>query len=933
MKTAVLLRKTPGLLLFWGVAALTVSAATAADFYVSPSGSDDHPGTQEKPFATLQAAVNRLQPGDTLWIRGGVYRETVVFPAGGTAEKPVTVKACRGERVVISGCEPIAGWTVHDKAKNIWKAPMPWTLGTGRNQVFCDGRVMIEARHPNEPAPGLEMFVSDLSPLWPTFGEFSISDPAKNPGRVVSKLLDGDPPDHWKGALYYGVHFQGWSAQTGVIERSEPGAIHVGDRTNQWWFAPADSHWLKNEEGRGMIVGHINALDRPGEWHWQDGILYLIPPSGAEPRNVEAKRRQVALDLSGREHIRIEGIAVEAASARLEDSAHCVFDRCRFDYVSHFTRLYSIGQVERGRDTIKSGETGLFVSGRDNAFSSCAIRFSAGAGIHLRGYHHTIHNCLIDEVCYTAHYFNTITDAVSDFADYEDFRVGGHVITYNTLRNSGRHFFNIYGNGTSTASRDRGPMDYMATLFAHNHLYNGMLLTRDAGFITGYYGSGGTLNGLRTRIAYNVMHDNYDLFGMRINALGMVYLDAGTCDVELDHNLLWAAPGSHQRAMWFNSCCADVREHDNVFHPRFTGTSATLKPADFPQGKPFRFGHDFDNPPPVADWPPLKTQRLDIKAASSQAGDPGRLKDGDWFAFDAVKFDDGWQSAVVRFAGDVKAINSDRAARAKPRHRKATDPLVLEAVTNDGRHEQIKTQWTFIHNVSDGCWLRFNQVPLGEGYRRFRVVYGNTSPEPRWLEVRLDSVDGPPAGRVDLPQTDVPRQRGPADKPTTSYIQIYGEAVGEISESAAGTRDVFVVFRSADGRPVGEFEYFRFEQYRGTIPLQKDEVKLELRAGGKDGAKLGEFHPRFTGGAGKFREFVTPLEPARGTQPLFLVVRSALPGPVGAVESLDLQRADGSAVLRGIGNPPLVRGGEMVLPQPTHPPRARPADKYEKPAP
>ena len=53
-------------------------------------------------------------------------------------------------------------------------------------------------------------------------------------------------------------------------------------------------------------------------------------------------------------------------------------------------------QVAPGRDTIKSGETGIFVGGHDNAFLNSSIRISAGAGFHLRGYHHTIHNCLID---------------------------------------------------------------------------------------------------------------------------------------------------------------------------------------------------------------------------------------------------------------------------------------------------------------------------------------------------------------------------------------------------------------------------------------------------------------------------------------------------------------------------------------------------------
>ena len=36
---------------------------------------------------------------------------------------------------------------------------------------------------------------------------------------------------------------------------------------------------------------------------------------------------------------------------RLEDSAHCVVDRCDLDYISHYTHHYGIGQIENGRDT------------------------------------------------------------------------------------------------------------------------------------------------------------------------------------------------------------------------------------------------------------------------------------------------------------------------------------------------------------------------------------------------------------------------------------------------------------------------------------------------------------------------------------------------------------------------------------------------------
>ena len=177
--------------------------AEAATLCVSPLGSDRNSGQgagDAKALKTIQAAVDKLQPGDTCLILGGTYQETVVFPRSGEAKRPITIKPYKGQKVVVSGCEPVTGWTRHKG--NIWKAPMNWTLGAGRNQVFDEGGVMIEARFPNTPAPRLGMYVSDLSLLWPTFGEFSIPDPVKEPGRVASRLLDGRPDNYWKGAIY-----------------------------------------------------------------------------------------------------------------------------------------------------------------------------------------------------------------------------------------------------------------------------------------------------------------------------------------------------------------------------------------------------------------------------------------------------------------------------------------------------------------------------------------------------------------------------------------------------------------------------------------------------------------------------------------------------------------------------------------------------------
>ncbi len=901
-------------------AIMLTAQAGARDWHVSTRGSDANAGTRAgTALQTIQAAVDQAMPGDTVVVHAGTYRETVAFSRNGTAKAPITIKPYRQGRVIISGCDPVSGWTLHDPKKNIWRAPMPWTLGVGRNQVFADGKALIEARYPNMPGPKLGMYVSDLSPLWPTFGEFSIpAETAQSqPGRIVSKLLEGTPDNHWQGAIYYGIHYEGWCAQTGIIESSRAGEIQVGDRTQGWWF-PLSAKY-QSEEGRGMIVGHLNALDQPGEWFWQDNVLYLIPLSAGPPEKIEAKRRQLAFDLSDRQFITLRNLEVCAASMRMADAQYCAIDSCRFSYISHFMHHYAAGVLDKTRDTINSGETGIFVSGRDNTFANCELRYSAGAGLHLRGYRQTVHNSLIDEVNYTSHYLNAITQAVAEYTTHENFLQGGHVITYNTMRNAGRHFFNFNGNASSTHSRDQGPQDYLAVLFAHNHLYNGMLTSKDAGFMTGYFTSGGTLHGLNSQVAYNVMHDCYDRAGMKWQQLGIIYLDAGTSNVDVHHNLLWAAPGSLPYGLHFNTACVDSSEADNRFYKEFTRTCAELEPDDFPDARPFRFGHDFAHPPAIPAWPPVKTQTLEITLPDAPTG-----KNGDSLNLGEIDFDNHWDAIIMQFAGTDKGMNANRAARGKPRHHHATDPLVLDVLSRDDGAATIKKQWSFIYNVQNTNWISFKQVPLGEGYRRFRVVYGNVNAGIRSVSVHLDKVDGPEVARVGLEQTD--RNRG-------SYVQLYSQATAELDASATGNRDVYLVFHAADDLPVGEFTYFRFEQYRGQIPLQPGEVKFELRLDRPDGEKIGELYPRDTGGADRYRDLVARLEPVSGKRHLFLHVRSALDKTAGRIQGFTLAGPSGPLDLAAIGVGAAPRRswrglGRMILPKPTHQPCAKPAHEY-----
>src|SRR6266568_4542114 len=46
-------------------------------YFVSTTGNDSNPGTQASPFLTVRNGVSLLNPGDTLLIRGGIYREDI----------------------------------------------------------------------------------------------------------------------------------------------------------------------------------------------------------------------------------------------------------------------------------------------------------------------------------------------------------------------------------------------------------------------------------------------------------------------------------------------------------------------------------------------------------------------------------------------------------------------------------------------------------------------------------------------------------------------------------------------------------------------------------------------------------------------------------------------------------------------------------------
>jgi hypothetical protein len=83
--------------------AAAAGADSARTYFVATNGSDANPGTQARPWRTIQKAANTVPPGSTVEIRGGTYHERVVVRVSGAPGAWITFRNHDGEHVRIDG--------------------------------------------------------------------------------------------------------------------------------------------------------------------------------------------------------------------------------------------------------------------------------------------------------------------------------------------------------------------------------------------------------------------------------------------------------------------------------------------------------------------------------------------------------------------------------------------------------------------------------------------------------------------------------------------------------------------------------------------------------------------------------------------------------------------------------------------------------------
>ena len=152
-------------LIFAATVLLFAGSIWAKEYHVSVKGDNANSGSKRAPLKTVSAAAEKAQPGDTITVHEGIYRERINPPRGGTSDKKrIVYQAAEGEKVTITGSDPVRGW--EKVTGNTWKVTLPssyfgsfnpfaekvfgdWFSGNGRTHhrgaVYLNNHWLLEA--------------------------------------------------------------------------------------------------------------------------------------------------------------------------------------------------------------------------------------------------------------------------------------------------------------------------------------------------------------------------------------------------------------------------------------------------------------------------------------------------------------------------------------------------------------------------------------------------------------------------------------------------------------------------------------------------------------------------------------------------------------------------------------------------------------------
>lgn len=495
----------------------------AAEYFVSPSGDDNAPGTKERPFRTIHKAGNIMSAGDTTYVRKGTYRETVKPKNRGHKGWPIRFVAYPGEVVTLSGTELLTGqWTVHKGKIYKTKVSMPIT------QLFADSRMMIEARWPS-----IQFKDVMNRKKWRAFRKSKY-------GKIIDSELIKTGID-WTGATATFTFRRHWNAWTRKVKHQKGGDT-LDYSTDLRGLAQNFEKKLvsKGLPGHYYLSDHLMALDSPGEWYFDNETMTLFfwALESKDPSTLEVafKARDYAFDVKNRDYITIDGFHFWACTFTFRKCNHCMVNNCHLLFPSFAREITELGAIHRRT-------AASLLIGDYNTVKNSSLAFSANYGFTLKGSHNLVENNLVHDVCWNG------------ASPYVGIMVSGWGVSKDALRRkSGQANIvrrnTVYNTGYACVICGR-----WNSIVELNHLHHGGLVSSDVSLL---YTEGPWIRG--TLFRYNWVHDNYARHG----AIG-IRGDDVTRGLTIHHNVIWniggrgiVVKGDENRV--FNNTCLKTEE-------------------------------------------------------------------------------------------------------------------------------------------------------------------------------------------------------------------------------------------------------------------------------------------------------------------------------------------------------------------------------------
>jgi len=368
----------------------TISAQSLATTYFvdSQKGNDANDGLSvPKPFKTISKARDAVRSLDksgsvnvTVNLRGGTYfqDQTLEFTEkdGGTANCKIIYQNYKDEVPVISGGKLITGWTIFDKSKNIYRAPVK---SMEFRQLYVNGKRAIRARQPNT---GNNQIVAWDKPNKIVKVNKSQVSNWKNLSKVEIVTVNQFTSNHLRIAS---INTDSTLARITIKDTEANILNHVvgAFSYNNYWFENA-----------------YEFIDRKGEWYLNssDGFVYYKPAMDDNMADIEVivPYLETIVKIEGSsldnpvQHLQFLGIGFSYATWLWPNNNGCVEYQAFHPFSTVQTELEG-KYKEFGNEENFGAPAGVYVAKAESVvFDRCSFKHMGANGIKL---HYGTHNC------------------------------------------------------------------------------------------------------------------------------------------------------------------------------------------------------------------------------------------------------------------------------------------------------------------------------------------------------------------------------------------------------------------------------------------------------------------------------------------------------------------------------------------------------------